>query len=426
MPEKDLRSVQSQATASFLQKLGFNKHFARAVVFGPQEMGGLAMRDLAVEQGIAQIMSMMEHLYHKTETGRLIKISLATLQMEAGTEGPLLKQTLPSLTYISHCWLSSIRDFLRAHQLQLEIAHAWNFSLTRVGDRFLMDEFRLSGFFSSTDLRNLNAVRLYLQVATLADIATADGINIDANAFWAVPSPHRVSTLLWIRQPEVTSSQQALRKKAVRQVFLSSWEGNDSGGRELKLRSRLGVWIAAGHQKWRYYYNPSYDRLEAPISSTQARAYNKVESTSCHTRHFQQVFKVVLFRVDEVTPADMVDRSPQDTQMTAKYDSRWSYKLPRTTNPPSTFQDYVRTLPTYRQRFFAWGRPYGKLEWTDLVIKINKAITDKERLDLAPDGGLTEKGGSFGMVCAKGEEELWEMAGPVNGDTTTANSKRAE
>jgi hypothetical protein len=136
---------------------------------------------------------------------------------------------------------------------------------------------------------------------------------------------------------------------------------------------------------------------------------------------------VVPFRVDEVTPADMVDRSPQDPQMTAKYDSWWRYNLSRTITPPSTFQDYVRTLPTYGQRFFAWGRPYGKLEWADIVLKINTAITDKERLDLAPDGGLTDKGGSFGMVCAKGEEELWEMAGPpVDGDTTTANSKRAE
>jgi hypothetical protein len=62
----DLRSIQSQVTSSFLQKLGFNKHFPRSVAFGPYEMGGLALRDLAVEQGISQIMSIMEHVYHRT------------------------------------------------------------------------------------------------------------------------------------------------------------------------------------------------------------------------------------------------------------------------------------------------------------------------------------------------------------------------
>ncbi len=45
MLDKDLQSVQLQATASFLQKFGFNKHFPRAILFGPREMGGWAPRN---------------------------------------------------------------------------------------------------------------------------------------------------------------------------------------------------------------------------------------------------------------------------------------------------------------------------------------------------------------------------------------------
>ena len=207
MEPRDLRSIQSQATASFLQKLGFNKHFPRAAVFGPAEMGGLALRDLVVEQGIAQIMTLMDHLYNKTETGKLIRISLATLQMEAGTQGHLLYETIPQLTYISSCWISAIRNFIRTNQIQLEISSLWNFPLQRGGDMFIMDTFRQSGQFSGKDLINLNAVRLYLQVGTLADITSADGQSIDEYAHRAHKCPYRLSSLTWIRQPEISLHQ---------------------------------------------------------------------------------------------------------------------------------------------------------------------------------------------------------------------------
>jgi hypothetical protein len=37
-------------------------------------------------------------------------------------------------------------------------------------------------------MRALNAVRLHLQVATLSDIETADGLTIDTHFFQAIPS----------------------------------------------------------------------------------------------------------------------------------------------------------------------------------------------------------------------------------------------
>ncbi len=100
------------ATSVFLQKMGFNKCFPRAVAFGPVEMGGLALRDLAVEQGILQIRRLPEHIYHQTEAGDLLLISLQYLQMEAGTVDHILEHPLSTFSYITPCWLSSIRTFL--------------------------------------------------------------------------------------------------------------------------------------------------------------------------------------------------------------------------------------------------------------------------------------------------------------------------
>ena len=92
MKEEELRSIQSQATAHFLQKMGFNRHFPREVVFGPSIMGGLDLRDLSIEQGISGIMTLMEHLYNQTETGKMIRIALANLQM--GGNGNKIRHSL--------------------------------------------------------------------------------------------------------------------------------------------------------------------------------------------------------------------------------------------------------------------------------------------------------------------------------------------
>jgi hypothetical protein len=58
---KKLRKLQSAATRTTLVKIGFNRNTAQRVVYGPSQYGGLGLRDLAVEQGIAQIEMLVRH-----------------------------------------------------------------------------------------------------------------------------------------------------------------------------------------------------------------------------------------------------------------------------------------------------------------------------------------------------------------------------
>ena len=58
---KQLQSISSHGTGSFLTKMGINKNFPRAVAFGPSEFGGLALFDLHTKQGgVLQIKMLME------------------------------------------------------------------------------------------------------------------------------------------------------------------------------------------------------------------------------------------------------------------------------------------------------------------------------------------------------------------------------
>ncbi len=145
------------------------------------------------ENGLPQLTPINEfppdNVYNSTEVGNLILISLATLQMEAGTAAPLLTDPTINLSYLPQCWLSSIQEFMRINQLQLQMASSWNFPIPRGGDQFLMDVFRCSKAFSAQDLVNLNAVCIFLQVATVSDITAADGKSIVNLALLAQRNP---------------------------------------------------------------------------------------------------------------------------------------------------------------------------------------------------------------------------------------------
>jgi hypothetical protein len=77
--------------------MGFNRNYPQVVCFGPLEFGGLTFWDLFTEQGVLCIKSLMEHIYHDTETGRMIMIAIQSLQMEAGTAAHLLTDPTPRL-----------------------------------------------------------------------------------------------------------------------------------------------------------------------------------------------------------------------------------------------------------------------------------------------------------------------------------------
>jgi hypothetical protein len=137
--EKDLHLVQSRSMSIFLPKIGLNRHFSKTVLNGPREFGGLQFRDLYVEQGIGRIMTLLKHVYNKTEVGKMILIKLHSLQLEAGSEHLLLTDTTTPLPYVTKCWLTEIRRFMRQLQIRLQCTENWNCYKSRKYDAFLMD-----------------------------------------------------------------------------------------------------------------------------------------------------------------------------------------------------------------------------------------------------------------------------------------------
>ncbi len=87
---------------------------------------------------------------------------------------------------------------------------------------------------------------------------------------------------------------------------------------------------------------------------------------------------------------------------------------------------YVETLPKFRKRLLAKCNPNNAVTETEALEKFTSAINNHKTIKIASDGGLKNDVGTFGVIVAQGTDNLWECAGPVDGDPTTSNSKRSE
>jgi hypothetical protein len=172
--EADLTKLQNKALMQFLPKMGYNKHTARAVVYGPEECGGMGIKNLYIEQSLEQINVFMQHTRLESPLGDIMNINLDCVQLIAGIERPVFEDT-KLLYHLEGEWFISIREFLQATECQIKTTNRWKPQLEREQDKCIMDAITAHTIEQG---KKINQCRVYLQVTTIADIATADGLKI--------------------------------------------------------------------------------------------------------------------------------------------------------------------------------------------------------------------------------------------------------
>jgi hypothetical protein len=167
--------IQSPALRATLSKLHLNQNTARSIIFGPSLYGGLSIPDLYFFQGIGQLQLLIHHLSSKDEISSLILIDLSYVQLLTGATTPFLHLQHKRYSQWFECgWVMSIWEFTSTLKLELHIRQAFHPKLSREHDVAIMEVFLFLSL-PPTTLKILNACRCYLQVITVADIATADG-----------------------------------------------------------------------------------------------------------------------------------------------------------------------------------------------------------------------------------------------------------
>ena len=82
--EEDLMSLENRALMAFLPKMGFNRHTACAVVYGPEDSGGLGTKNLYVEQSVEQIKALTQHIRLASPLRKIMRINIDWVQLIAG------------------------------------------------------------------------------------------------------------------------------------------------------------------------------------------------------------------------------------------------------------------------------------------------------------------------------------------------------
>jgi hypothetical protein len=207
-----LLETQSAATRTVLSKTGFNQLMPRAVVFGPGKLGGIGMINMASEQDIQHITFYVRHIRAQTETGKLCEILTRTAQLIAGRKSHILADPT-EISYLPAGWMKTTLTALRNTNAVIETYRAWTLPTLREGDQHIMDAVchatdRHGDKPTTRDLEQFNRCRLYLQVTSVAEIATSDGTAVQQhimetrpyNAHGPILWMHSTSTLHWPRQ----------------------------------------------------------------------------------------------------------------------------------------------------------------------------------------------------------------------------------
>jgi hypothetical protein len=335
--EEELHSIQSRIIPVILQKLHINRNLPTAIRHGPITLGGMDLYDIRTDAGIEAIKYMRNAVYSKSEAGKLILTNVQYSQMEAGITQPILEYPDIHLSYLTPTWITSIRQYLHCHNLTITLTHTYNIKLQGKNDQTIMTSEHLQRY-SAQQQKDINLVRLHLQVHTLADITDPQQPNVILlHMLDDKRSPHTPPSTLWPRQTEPSNAQRRL---------------------------------------WKRFITSSYLRYIP---------YWKQQPTSNTTSDHQPLTHTNPSLVPKISLTALISKLPPSQR---------------------------RLLDSLTQ-----------VAPDENIWKVFRSCT---RVNIASDGGLRDKFGTFGWTISTNTETLFTCSGPVDGSKDTASSTRSE
>ncbi len=111
------------------------------------------MRPLYVEQGVAQLHSLISILRSDTPATKLALIAVSWAQLLAGVSYPILSQPDTDLPHLDPMkWIPAIRKCLSTTEVSLELAQTFVKQLQQENDEFIMER-AMSMDFMGYELR---------------------------------------------------------------------------------------------------------------------------------------------------------------------------------------------------------------------------------------------------------------------------------
>jgi hypothetical protein len=223
----DAHSIQSPVTRAILPAMRFPYSFTTAMAYAAQDAGGIGLRHLFAEQGVAKTKKLIQSIRTKQPIGDMLLITIQWAQRVAGTSTLILSDTHSRLHQLTdEAWIQTLREFLQLSELQIEIPQIQCPTPKRIHDIILMDCVPARNS-SRTITNQINRCRIYLKAETLSDLCTADGTHLRADAYQCNTHGRSMDSSQWPHQTEPGQTHKTKWKS-----FLRKW----CVGRTNKLR----------------------------------------------------------------------------------------------------------------------------------------------------------------------------------------------
>lgn len=170
------------------------------------------------------------------------------VQLCSGYITPLFEDTTLPITYLELSYIIGLRSRLSTIDASLRIEKSWVPALQREGDESLMAKFVTLPFITQAALRQANAVRLYLHVLTIADLADVGGTFIPAHMLtgeWQAGSD-----IKWPFQPLPPPSFWRTFRSCLRRAFSTGTPATQPASYLMILDTPLGRWLPVKRNTW--------------------------------------------------------------------------------------------------------------------------------------------------------------------------------
>ena len=392
LTQQELDKIQKPIINYILPKLGYNRHFPRAVVYGSPRFGGLNFKHLYTDQGIKHVTHFVKHYRTNNSIGQLLRISTRWIRLVAGFSFCPLSRPQTNYHHIGDPWFQTTMRFLAECNASIETCDNTPV-FSRENDSCLMEDFMLFPL-TKTKMIWLNQCRLYLHVTSLSDITTADGTSILCNCWdGSVPVD---SPLLWpIQAKPCTKAWQTWR------FFLAQCYLTDDTNRHIKrlalhLQSPLGQWLPTHrHRQTRLHYiNPvnytlytrsgQFYQVSRPVRTTRTQLHMRQTGTTSY--------------LPQCTHPIQIQHHTKDSLRIDKQDIVYDY-MPHRETSATCFEEYISLLPLWEQELLA-THSFNNRSAKDALSLLDQPIV------IATDGSAESDKGSFGWVLTDASGDI--------------------
>ena len=225
-----------------------------AIVFVPQQYGGIEMQNLYTEQGIRHVMYIIQNIRAKSHTGETIITLLETYQQESGLEKTPTTNPKP-IQYVDAPWTQTTLDFLHHINATIEIPQIKPTTKNRKNDSNIMEE-AIQNKYTTAKLKAINNCRKWLQIYNLSDITHADRTTIIKEAITGEEENNKPklwqntqSTQRWKPHPRPNQKEWKIWENHIRQHCRDKTN---------KLKTPLGDWYQTiNPREWKWKANQS-------------------------------------------------------------------------------------------------------------------------------------------------------------------------